>query len=177
MNPTVYGLMAEFTEPREILAAAQAAHKTGYRKMDAYTPFPVDNLANHLGQPKSLVPVLVLLAAIGGGLSGFFMEWYAATISYPLNIGGRPLNSWPAFIPITFELTILSGAVAGIVGMLALNRLPEPHHPVFNVAEFERASSDRFFLCIESADPKFDLIMTRAFLEQLKPQCVWEVAP
>jgi hypothetical protein len=105
------------------------------------------------------------------------MEWYAATISYPLNIGGRPLNSWPAFIPIIFELTVLSGAIAGMVSMLALNRLPEPHHPVFNVAEFERASSDRFFLCIEAVDPIFDLSRTKSFLEELKPQSVWEVAP
>jgi hypothetical protein len=177
MKQSVYGLMAEFTEPGQILAAAKAAHERGYRKMDAYTPFPVEKLAEYLGKGKSIVPAIVLIAAIGGGLSGYFMEWYAATISYPLNIGGRPLNSWPAFIPIIFELTVLSGAIAGMVSMLALNRLPEPHHPVFNVAEFERASSDRFFLCIEAVDPIFDLSRTKSFLEELKPQSVWEVAP
>ena len=176
MKANLYGLMAEFTEPGQILAAAKSAHEQGYRKMDAYTPFPVATLAEHLGKRKSPVPAIVLLAAISGGLGGYFMEWYAATLSYPVNIGGRPLNSWPAFIPITFELTVLSGAVAGMIGMLALNRLPEPYHPVFNVPEFERASSDRFFLCIEATDPQFDLAATRAFLEAMKPQSVLEVA-
>ena len=144
--------------------------------MDAFTPFPIDGLAEALGRKKSYVPLLVLLFGIGGGLGGYFMEWYAMAVSYPLNIGGRPLNSWPMFIPITFELTILSGALAAIIGMLALNKLPEPHHPVFNVPEFERASTDKFFLCIESDDPKFNLGATRKFLETLKPEKISEVA-
>ncbi len=172
----LYGLMAEFADSHAILAACRRAYDSGYRKMDAYTPFPVEGLAEELGQKKSLVPPLVLVAGIGGGLGGYFMEWYAMAKSYPLNIGGRPLNSWPAFIPITFELTILSGALAAVIGMLLLNKLPEPYHPVFNVPEFERASTDRFFLCIESTDAQFDRENTHQFLLGLKPQKVFEVS-
>jgi hypothetical protein len=143
--------------------------------MDAFTPFPVEGLAKNLGRKKSIVPLMVLLAGISGGLGGYFMEWYAATVSYPINIGGRPLNTWPAFIPIAFELTILSGALAAIITMLALNKLPEPYHPVFNVAQFKRASTDKFFLCIEADDPQFDFELTRQFLESLNPLLVAEV--
>jgi hypothetical protein len=171
----LYGLMAEFSGHDQILAAAKAAHAQGYRKMDAFTPFPVDGLAGALGRKKSRVPLIVLTCAILGGLGGYFMEWYAMAVSYPLNIGGRPLNSWPLFIPITFELTILSGALAAIIGMLLLNRLPEPYHPVFNAPGFERASTDKFFLCLEATDPQFDPAGTRRFLETLQPELITEV--
>ncbi len=173
--PAIYGLMAEFSESSALVAAARRAYETGYRRMDAFTPFPVEGLAENLGRKKSLVPLIVLLAGICGGTGGYFMEWYAMNVDYPVNIGGRPLDSWPPFVPITFELTILSGALAAVVAMLVLNRLPQPHHPVFNASRFERASTDKFFLCIEANDPKFDLDATRQFLETLKPDCIEEV--
>jgi hypothetical protein len=175
-NENIYGLMAEFSNNERILTAARSAYEHGFRKMDAFTPFPVDGLSEMLGQKKSFVPLIVLICGITGGLGGYFMEWYAMAVSYPINVGGRPLNSWPMFIPITFELTILSGALAAIVGMLALNKLPEPHHPVFNAPDFDRASTDKFFLCIEVGDPKFDLAATRRFLETLDPENISEVA-
>jgi hypothetical protein len=172
----IYGLMAEFSGGEEILFAAKTAHEHGFRKMDAFTPFPIEGLAEALGQKKSRVPFIVLIAGICGGVGGYFMEWYANVVSYPVNIGGRPHNSWPMFVPITFELTILSAALAAIIGMLALNKLPEPYHPVFNAPDFDRASTDKFFLCIEATDPKFDLQATRKFLEILKPELISEVA-
>jgi hypothetical protein len=175
-NENIYGLMAEFSDNEKILAAAKSAYEHGYRKMDAFTPFPIDGLTESLGRKKPLIPLIVLLAAICGGLGGYFMEWYANVVSYPINVGGRPLNSWPMFIPITFELTILSGALAAIIGMLALNKLPEPHHPVFDAPHFDRASTDKFFLCIEAGDPKFDLEVTRKFLETLESELISEVA-
>jgi hypothetical protein len=171
----IYGLLAEFSSDKAILAAAENARHAGYRHMDAYTPFPIDGLAEALGRRKSLMPLIVLLAGAAGGLGGYLMEWYANVRSYPLNIAGRPFNSWPAFIPVTFELTILSAALAAILGMLALNRLPELHHPVFNARGFERASTDKFFLCIEARDPKFDLAGTRRFLATLAPEKISEV--
>jgi len=174
-NENIFGLMAEFADEQKILAAAKSAYDHGYRKMDAFTPFPVDGLAENLGRKKSRVPLIVLLGGIFGGLGGYFMEWYANVVSYPLNIGGRPFHTWPMFIPITFELTILCAALAGFIGMFALNKLPEPHHPVFNVPEFERASTDKFFLCIQSDDPKFDLSATRRFFETLQPELISEV--
>jgi hypothetical protein len=171
----IYGLMAEFSKSETLLAAARRAHEQGYRKMDAFTPFPVEGMAENLGRKKSSVPLIVLLAGICGGVGGYFMEWYAMSVDYPINVGGRPLNSWPPFVPITFELTILSGALAAVVSMFALNRLPQPHHPVFNARHFERASTDKFFLCIEAEDPKFDLETTRQFMESLKPDHIEEV--
>ena len=175
-NESIYGLMAEFASDKEILAATKSAYEHGFRKMDAYTPFPVEGLAEALGRRKTAIPFLVLIAGISGGIGGYFIQWWAMAVDYPLNIGGRPLNSWPSYIPITFELTVLSASFAAIIGMLALNRLPEPHHPVFNVPEFERASTDKFFLCIEADDPKFDPVATRSFLESLKPEMIAEVA-
>jgi hypothetical protein len=175
MNPNIYGLMAEFGSDDEILAAVKSAYDHGYRRMDAFAPFPVEGLAEALGRKKTAVPLIVFCAGLGGGLGGYFLQWYAMAVSYPLNIGGRPLNSWPAYIPITFELTVLSAAFGAILGMLALNKLPEPYHPVFNVPEFERASTDKFFLCIEANDLKFDLKETRRFLEMLKPELISEV--
>ena len=171
----IYGLVAEFAGTGELLAAAGRARDQGYSRMDAFTPFPVDGLAEMLGKKRSLVPFFVLSAGIAGGIGGYFMEWYAMAVDYPLNVGGRPLNSWPMYVPITFELTILAGAIAALVAMLALNRLPRPHHPVFDTPGFERASTDRFFLCIEASDPKFHRDATRHFLETLKPQRITEV--
>jgi hypothetical protein len=175
MSESLAGIMAEFEHQEELLRAATEARLSGYRKMDAYSPFPVEGLPKALGIERSSIPLIVLAGGITGGLGGYFMEWYAMAIDYPLNIGGRPLNSWPAFIPITFELTVLCAALSAIISMLALNRLPQPHHPVFNVAGFERATVDRFFLCIESSDPRFDRITTRTFLEKFKPIMVAEV--
>jgi ActD protein len=169
-----YGLLAEFSTHEELLHAAEKAYEQGFRKMDGYAPFPVEGLAEALGK-KTRLPLLVLIGGIIGGLSAYFMEWDANVISYPINIGGRPLNSWPAFIPITFELTVLGAALTAFFFSLGLNGLPRPHHPVFNVPEFERASQDRFFLCIEATDRIFDSDRTRKFLQSLHPLTIAEV--
>jgi hypothetical protein len=171
----MYGLMAEFHHPEELLEAVGRARAAGYRRMDAYAPFPVEGLAEALGRPRSALPMIVFIGGLIGAASGYFLQYYASVVSYPINVGGRPLHSWPAFIPVTFEMTILVAALTAVLGMLALNRLPMPYHPVFNVPEFAMASRDRFFLCIESRDPKFDLERTRKFLAGLSAAGVYEV--
>jgi hypothetical protein len=173
----LYGLMAEFDGAEELLEAARHAYEEGYRRMDAYSPFPVHGLAEAIGFHRTRLPLLVLLAGIAGGIGGYALQYWVSAIDYPLNIGGRPLNSWPAFIPVTFELIILMAALAAVLGMLALNGLPMPYHPVFNVPAFELATRNRFFLCIEAVDAKFDVRETRRFLESLKPSGVHEVGP
>jgi hypothetical protein len=173
----LYGLVAEFDNPEALVAAAKHAHTEGYRKMEAYTPFPVHGLAEAIGHRGVRLPLIVLAGGIIGGLIGFGLQFYTAVIQYPHNIGGRPLNSWPAFIPVTFEMTVLVAALSAVLGMLWLNGLPEPYHPLFNVASFELASRSHFFLCVEASDPKFDRATTRQFLESLKPQQVSEVEP
>ena len=171
----LYGVMGEFETPQAILHAAKKAREAGYRHVTAYTPIPVEGLAQAIGFRWTAVPLITLLGGLTGGLSGFAMEYWMSVVSYPLNVGGRPLNSWPAFIPVTFELTILGASLSAVIGMLALNRLPQPYHPVFNVERFARASTDRFFLCIESRDPKFNLAETAKFLEGMSAQHVSEV--
>lgn len=174
-NPSIYGLMAEFTDPKELVEATQAAYDAGYRKMDAYTPFPVHGISEALGLPRTRLPMLILLGGIVGGFSGYGLQYYTSVLNYPYNVGGRPFHSWPAFVPITFEVTVLFSALAAVLGMLLLNGLPQPYHPVFNVPRFELASRSHFFLCIESVDPKFDRAETRRFLEGLHPDTIAEV--
>ena len=174
-RPAIYGLMAEFDNPEALLEAARRAHAGGYRQMDAYSPFPVEGLAEAIGFHRTRLPLIVLLGGIAGGLGGYLLQYYTAVIDYPLNVGGRPLHSWPSFIPVTFETTVLIAALAAVLGMLALNGLPRPYHPVFNVPSFEMASRNLFFLCIESTDPLFDRERTRQFLEALGPRQVHEV--
>jgi Protein of unknown function (DUF3341) len=174
---SLYGLMAEFDSSSDLLDAARRAYEEGYRRMDAYSPFPVHGLAEAIGFKRTLVPLLVFLGGAVGGIGGYSLQYWISVIGYPLNVGGRPLHSWPAFIPVTFELTILVAALAAVLGMLALNGLPRPHHPVFNVSAFELATRNRFFLCIEATDPKFDGRETRHFLQSLKAQAVYEVEP
>ena len=171
----IYGVMAEFSDPQALLEATKAARREGYRRMEAYTPFSVEEVSEVIGRKRSWVPLIVLLGGITGGLGGFFMQYYSMALAYPFNIGGRPLWSWPSFIPITFELTVLTGALAGALGMLALNHLPQPYHPVFNVERFDLATQNRFFLCIEASDPKFNLGATREFLKSLEPREVFDV--
>jgi Protein of unknown function (DUF3341) len=173
--PLIYGLMAEFTSPEALVAAAERAHREGYRRLDAYTPLPVEGLAEAIGFHKNGLPLLVLIGGIVGAASGFFLQYWFHVIDYPLIIGGRPLNSWPMFIPVTFELTILVAALAAVLGLLALNGLPMPYHPVFNVERFELATRNRFFLCIESRDVKFDAEATRRFIEGLNPEGIYDV--
>ena len=176
-TPTLYGLMAEFDNPTALVEATNRARLEGFRNMDAFTPIPIEELNDALGLRRTRLPRLVLLGGILGGLGGFSLEYWASTIAYPMNIGGRPLNSWPQFIPVTFETTVLGAALTCFIGMWALNKLPMPYHPVFNVPAFDRASQDRFFLCIEATDPRFDSHTTRAFLESLHPVGVSDVAP
>ena len=172
---TIYGVIAEFADPNTLLTATRRAHEEGYRRMDAYTPFPIEELSEALGHRHTRLPVIVLIGGILGGLGGYLLQYWTTVIDYPLNVGGRPLHSWPAFIVPTFEMTILGAALAAVLGMLALNKLPMPHHPVFNVPRFALASRDRFFLCIEAADPKFDLEDTANFLRSLGAREVSDV--
>lgn len=174
-KPPIYGLLAEFHEPEALVAAAERAREAGYRKMDAFSPFPIEELPEALGFRHTRLPLLVLAGGLIGGAGGFFMQYYASVVSYPLIIGGKPFNSWPAFIPVTFELTVLVAAFAAVLGMLGLNGLPTPYHPLFNVERFAMASRDRFFLCIEAVDPQFDPAETHKFLESLTEFGVYKV--
>jgi len=168
-EPRVYGLLAEFPQPENLLAAATAARAAGYRRMDAYTPFPVHGLSEAIGFHTTRLPSIVLIGGIVGACLGFGLQYWYETQHYMMNVGGRPHNSWPSFVVITFETTILCAAISAVLGMLALNGLPQPYHPLFNVPSFELASRSHFFLCIEARDPKFDLDATRDFLEDLGP--------
>jgi hypothetical protein len=174
-DPHLYGLMAEFLKPEAVVAAARQAHLEGYRNMDAYSPMPVDGLAEAIGFQYNRMALIVLIGGLMGAAGAYFMQWFSAVVHYPIEVGGRPYHSWPAFIPITFELTILGAATAAVFGMLALNGLPRPHHPVFNAPNFAMASRSRFFLCIQANDPKFDRVRTREFLLSLDPKEVVEV--
>ena len=176
-HPHLYGLLGEFDSPKQLMDAAKKIREAGYRRIDAFAPFPVEGLSQALGlgRKHDLVPMLALLGGLGGGLSGFFFQLWANISSYPMDIAGRPLNSWPAFIPVTFELTILGASTFAVFGMLALNRLPQPHHPLFNVQRFKRASNDKFFLCIEAHDVKFHLVETARFMQSIDAQHVTEV--
>jgi hypothetical protein len=173
----LYGLVAEFEDPSTLVAASRRAVQEGYHRLDAYTPFPIEELHEALGVHHTSVPLIVLACGFIGAIGGFGLAYWVSAIAYPLNIGGRPFNSWPAFIPITFETTVLCAAFGAVFGMLALNRLPRPYHPIFNVPRFALATRDRFFLCIEADDPKFDLDATRRFLESFNPREVTEVEP
>lgn len=166
--PRLYGLLAEFATADELIAAARRVHDAGYVRAEAYTPFDVDGLAEALGFRDDSVALFTFCGALVGGLGGYFMQWYSAVVSYPINSGGRPLHAWPSFIPATFELAVLGAALAGAIGMLALNGLPRLRHPLFEIAEFDLASRNRFFLCIRSDD-------ARDFLELQKPIRIWEV--
>jgi len=162
-----WGILAEFETPDELLHAARHARAEGYRRMDAYTPFPIHGLSDAMGFRPTRLPLVVLAGAVIGCAAALGTMWYSATIHYPLNVAGKPYASWPMFIPITFELTVLFAAVFAVFGMLGMNGLPMPYHPVFNAPRFAFASRDRFFLCIESRDPLFDLEKTRGFLSRL----------
>ena len=170
-----YGVMAQFDNPDDVLAAAKAAFAAGYRKLDAYSPLPVHGLADAIGYKRTRLPWLVFCMGIVGAIAGYGLCYWVSVIDYPLNIGGRPFHSGPSFIPVTFELTILFAAMTSAFGMLIANGLPQPYHPVFNVANFARASSDLFFLCIEAEDEKFDMEETTRFLQSLNPQEVSQV--
>ena len=171
----IYGVIAEFETAEQVLAATRRARQEGYAQMDAYTPYPVEGLAEELGMKRTRVPFVVLTAGLVGAATGFFMQWWSMAVNYPFNVGGRPTNSWPVFIPITFEVMVLVASLAALLGMFFLNGLPRPHHPVFNVPRFVHASQDRFFLCIEATDPHFDRQRTRQFLLGLNPFEVVEV--
>jgi len=169
-------MLAEFETPDALLEAARKTQAAGYNCLDAFTPMPVEGLAEAVGFHRTSLPLVVLIGGILGGAAGFFMCWYANVISFPLNIGGKPLNSWPMWIPITFELTILGAALSCVFGMLAMDGLPAPYHPVFNVARFALASRDRFFLLVKARDRQFDPVKTKEFLQSLHPREVSDVA-
>lgn len=154
-KPPLYGIMAEFDNPSDLVAAARQTYEAGYRRINGYSPYPIEELSEAIGFTRTSLPLIVLIGGIIGGLGGFFMQYWMEVINYPLNVGGKPYNSWPAFIPITFETTVLCAAFAAVFGMLALNKLPQPYHPVFNAANFDLATRDHFFLVIEANDPLF----------------------
>jgi hypothetical protein len=174
-RPATYGLMAEFPSAEALIAAAHEVHEAGYQKVDAFTPYPIEAVSEALGLPRSKMPIIVLLGGLCGGFGGYMLQFWSQVIRYPMNIGGRPIHSWPSFIVPTFECTILGAALAAVVGMIAINGLPMPYHPVFNVPRFALASRDRFFLVIEAEDPKFDSDATRSFLAGLNASEVSDV--
>lgn len=172
----IYGIVAEFETEEHFLDAVRKTREAGYRRFEAYAPFPVEGLPEAMGLKRNNVPLITLIGGCCGGLGGFFFQYWAMAVTYPLNIGGRSLNSWPAWIPVTFEMTVLGAALSAVFGMLALNRLPQPHHPLFNVHRFAKhATSDRFFVSIEARDPKFHLKDTARFLQGLQAHHVTEV--
>lgn len=171
----LYGLMAEFDNPTDLVAAARRTYEEGYRKINGYSPFPIEELSEAIGFTHTKLPLIVLIGGIVGCVGGYLMQYYLEAVEYPLNVGGRPFHSWPAFIPITFETTVLCAALATVFGMLALNGLPQPYHPVFNVPRFALATKDRFFLAIEAKDPKFNYDTTKLFLQSLGPREVFDV--
>lgn len=174
-NPGLYGLLAEFEDPKALMQAVRSAHEAGYRRMDAFSPFPIEGLSEAMGFRRTKMPLLILIGGITGALTGFALQYYCAVLSYPINVAGRPLNSWPSFIPVTFELTVLLSSLTAVFGLLALCGLPMPYHPLFHVPRFSRATRDGFFLCIESVDPHFDRTATKDFLTGLTPREVSEV--
>jgi hypothetical protein len=174
-RPAVYGLLAEFDDPTALVQAVRATRSAGYRKVDAFTPFPIEEVIESLDIQEKRLPMLVLLGGILGGLAGYALCYWTSVIDYPLNVGGRPLNSWPSFIPPTFETTVLGAALSAVLSMLVLNGLPMPHHPLFAVPRFALSTNDRFFLCIRATDQLFDRDDTRRFLERLVPRSVSEV--
>ena len=176
MTKPIYGVTAEFDNPTALVSAARAAREKGYRKLEAYSPFPIEELNDVLHLHRNKLPLIVLIGGITGLLTGYLMQYYITVWDFPINVGGRPLHSWPAYIIITFELTVLFSAIACVLGLLALCGLPMPYHPMFNVPRFATASRNRFFLCIEAGDPLFDRDGTSAFLETLEPREVSEVA-
>jgi hypothetical protein len=176
IEPTeLYGLLAEFEHPEDVLDAAQQAHAAGYRVMEAYTPIPIHGLTEALGHKTTKLPLLTMTGGLLGAVGGYALQYWTTVINYPMDIGGRPLHSWPAFVPVVFEMTVLGAAVFSVFGMLALNGLPMPYHPVFNVPQFKLASRDRFFLMILTRDPRFDRPTTFAFMTALHGATVHEV--
>ncbi len=173
--PPIYGLMAEFENATDLVHATEAAYAAGYRKMDAYSPFPIEEASEALGFHKTRIPLIVLIGGLLGGSGAYGLQYWINCISYPLNVGGRPWHSWTAFIIPTFEMTVLFGGLAGVFGMFALNGLPMPHHPVFNVDRFSAVTRDKFFLVVEAADSQFDLVNTTQFMESLQPTSISEV--
>jgi hypothetical protein len=169
VSQRLYGLLAEFDNPTDLVRAVRSAREAGYRRLDAYTPYPIEELTEALEFRRTRMPLVIFLGGAIGCVSGYLLQYYCAAWDYPINVGGRPLNSWPAFIPVMFELTVLIAALAAVFGLLVLCGLPRPHHPLFNVQRFARATRDRFFLCIEQRDPRFELEATRNFLRELNP--------
>jgi hypothetical protein len=172
---TNFGLLAEFVEPDDLVKAAARIQAEGYADFEAYSPMPVEGLPEAVGFPRSRMPLVVLIGGTVGLVVGYGMQYYLMAINYPLNVGGRPLNSWPSFVPVTFELTVLIAALSAVLGMLAMNGLPRPHHPLFAVPQFDRATQDRFFVCIRATDPKFHEQTTREFLQRLGAKEVIDV--
>lgn len=175
MSAASHGLLAEYPTPEALVAAARQAWRAGYRRVDAYSPYPIEELAEALHLRRSSLPRLVLGGGIAGAIAGYALQYWTTVVAYPLNVGGRPLHSWPSFIVPAFETTILFAAGAAVAGLLWLNRLPEPHHPLFNVEAFAGATSNRFFLCVESEDPRYDATKTRHLLASLGALAVTEV--
>lgn len=174
-GPGIYGMVAEFDNPDAIVAAAEKAHAAGYRSMDAYTPVPIHGLDEALGFKPSRLPWLIFVGGLLGAAGMFGFQAWVNMVDYPLNIGGRPYFSWPAFIPATFEGMVLLASFCAVFGLIAVCGFPQPYHPVANTPRFERASSDLFFLCIEARDSKYDAATTRRFLESLGARAVSEV--
>jgi len=174
-HPSVFGYLAEFENPSELVDAAEKVYAEGYRKIDTYSPFPIEAASEAVGFHHTRLPLIVLIGGLTGLATAFAMQYWISAIDYRINVGGRPFNSWPSFIIVCFELTVLFSAISAVIGMFALNGLPMPYHPVFNVQRFVDASKDGFFLVIEATDPKFDAEETPSFLKALSPVGVWEV--
>jgi hypothetical protein len=174
-DPKIYGLLAEFDTAEAVVEAAHRTYAAGYRMIDAYSPFPIEELSEAIGFHKNGVAPIALLGGILGGTGAYLLQWWINTISYPVNIGGRPYHSWPSFIIVTFEMTILFGGLSAVFGMLAMNGLPQPYHPLFNVDRFSAVTRDRFFVAIFASDAKYDLVETKQFLQTLHPHSISEV--